>query len=168
MNRVLTSICVFAIFITACGPKPPARTASNPQPLSNDERQRIVETAERYLDTPYRHRGQSASGFDCSGFIYSIYLEAVRLRLPRSTRELYNCTRPINVDDARPGDLIFFSIKGGTRPDHVGLYINDLDFIHSSKTKGVTISNLSDQYYRRKFLSARRLRYELIVGDSGN
>jgi cell wall-associated NlpC family hydrolase len=166
MNRVFSLIFLSAIFIAACGPKPPARTDGYPQPLSDDERRQIVETAERYLETPYRHRGQTPSGFDCSGFIYSIYLEAISLRLPRSTRDLYNCTRSVNIDDARPGDLIFFSIKDGLRPDHVGLYLDDLDFIHSSKSRGVTISNLSDQYYRRKFLSARRLRYELIVGDS--
>jgi probable lipoprotein NlpC len=165
--RYLSILTVLtALFIGACGPKPAVRTDNYSEPLSENERQQIIETAESYLETPYRHHGQDASGFDCSGFVYSIYLEAINLRLPRSTKELYQCTRPININDARPGDLIFFSIKGNAQPDHVGLVVDNLDFIHSSKSKGVTISNLSDQYYHRKFLSARTLRYELIVGDT--
>lgn len=158
-------IIIAAIMIGGCGPKPLLRIDNNPQPLTNKERSRIIETAESYIDTPYRHRGQDASGFDCSGFVYNVYLEAIDLRLPRTTKELYDISRPINVKDARPGDFIFFSIKGNSRPDHVGLMISNDEFIHSSKSKGVTISYLDDQYYRRKFISARTLRYELLVGD---
>jgi len=151
------------LIIGGCGPKPSARIENSPQPLTKKERNRIIEIAESYIDTPYRHHGQDASGFDCSGFVYNVYLEAIDLQLPRSTKELFEVSRPININDARPGDFIFFSIKGNARPDHVGLMIKSDEFIHSSKSKGVTISYLDDQYYRRKFLSARTLRYELIV-----
>jgi len=154
-----------AVLLIGCGPKPPAGDNYN-QPLTTKERDRIIETAESYLDTPYKHRGQDIRGFDCSGFVYSVYLEAIDLQLPRSTRELYEVSRTINVNDARPGDFIFFSIRENTRPDHVGLMINSRQFIHSSKSKGVTVSYLDDQYYRQKFLSARTLRYELIVGKN--
>jgi probable lipoprotein NlpC len=157
---------LMALLIGACGPKPQVVQNDRGEPLDDNERQQLIETAESYLDTPYRRHGEDASGFDCSGFVYNVYLEAINMRLPRSTKELYQCTRPINISDARPGDLIFFSIKGNARPDHVGLMINEHDFIHSSKSKGITISNLADKYYRRKFLSARTLRYELIVGDN--
>jgi probable lipoprotein NlpC len=165
--RYFASLAILmALLIGGCGPKPAVRDENYARPLTEKERRQIIETAENYLDTPYRHHGQDASGFDCSGFVYNVYLESIDLQLPRSTKELFEVSRPINVADARPGDFVFFSIRGNARPDHIGLMLNNQEFIHSSKTKGVTISYLDDQYYRRKFLSARTLRYELIVGDS--
>jgi cell wall-associated NlpC family hydrolase len=162
--RILFLLASVAFF-SACGPKPPIQQNAGNQPLTREERQAIVETAKHYLDTPYKYTGLNSDGFDCSGFVYSVYLEAISLRLPRSTKELYTCTRPINLNNARPGDLIFFSIRGKGRPDHVGLYLENSDFIHSSKSKGVVISTLNDDFYGKKFLSARRLRPELIVSD---
>lgn len=165
--RYLASLLILIAFATGgCGPKPTIRDNNAAQPLTKSERERIIEVAESYIDTPYRQNGQDASGFDCSGFVFNVYLESIDLRLPRSTRELFEVSRPVNVNDARPGDFVFFSIKGNTRPDHVGLIVNSQEFIHSSKSKGVTISYLDDKYYRRKFLSARTLRHELIVGDN--
>ncbi|NLI14966.1 MAG: C40 family peptidase [candidate division Zixibacteria bacterium] len=166
MRYFVSLLIMGVVMITGCGPKPSARIHNNPRPLTSEERDRIIETAESYIDTPYRRRGQNPSGFDCSGFVYNVYLEAIDLELPRSTKELFEVSRPINVNDARPGDFIFFSINGNARPDHVGLIINREEFIHSSKSKGVTISYLKDQYYRRKFLSVRTLRYELIAGNN--
>lgn len=164
--RYYGSLLILTAFIVSgCGPKPFTRIDNDPKPLTTRERNQIIETAESYINTPYRHRGQDASGFDCSGFVYNVYLEAIDLRLPRSTRGLFEASRPVNVRDARPGDLIFFSIKGNAKPDHVGLMINREEFIHSSKSRGVTISYLEDQYYRGRFISVRTLRYELIVGD---
>jgi hypothetical protein len=49
---------------------------------------------------------------------------------------------------------VFFR-RGGTR--HVGIYLGDDEFIHASASRGVTISNLDEDYYRRYYWTARRI-----------
>jgi len=165
-RRPIIILLTFLLFV-ACGTKPSIGPPAKGQPLTKEERRAIIQTARHYLDTPYRFNGIGADGFDCSGFVYSVYLEAIHLQLPRSTNELYKCTRPINLKNAKPGDLVFFAIRSGGRPDHAGVFMENFDFIHSSKSRGVIISTLDDIFYRQKLLSVRRLRSELIVGDNG-
>lgn len=56
------------------------------------------------------------------------------------------------------GDLVFFATKkGGNRVGHVGIYMGDGEFIHSSSSRGVIVSNLSEPYYTSHFHSAGRV-----------
>ncbi len=114
--------------------------------LEKSMRQRIVETALKYIGVPYVWGGTSPSGFDSSGFIGFVFREH-GIDLPRVSFDIYNAGKPITKDELLPGDLVYFQ---GYRPgpSHGSIYIGDGKFIHSPSTGGtVSIANLNDPYY---------------------
>jgi len=118
----------------------------------------IVEEAYRWIGTPYKYGGQSRRGTDCSGLVVEVYSKVAGLKLPRSSREQQSWCRRISRAALHAGDLVFFASKaGGSRVGHVGIYIGDNRIIHASGSRGVIISNLSEDYYRRHFYSAGRV-----------
>lgn len=152
---------VIALFLLdGCSASP--RFCKQSVALSEAQRQSIKSIAMSYLGAPYRYGGQSKRGFDCSGLICHIYYEATGVRLPHSTKEHYKSSFEIHPKEAVAGDLVFFAIDGGY-PDHVGLMLNKKDFIHASKSRGVIISSLDEKYYRKRFLSIRRLKEDLMM-----
>jgi cell wall-associated NlpC family hydrolase len=65
-------------------------------------------------------------------------------------------SRPLQLDEARVGDLVFFSVAG--KVSHVGIYLGDHRFVHAPSTgRTVTIASLRQPYYQRHFLRAGRL-----------
>jgi cell wall-associated NlpC family hydrolase len=60
------------------------------------------------------------------------------------------------VEALRPGDVLGFSAVIGGEATHVGLYVGDGEFIHSS-TRGVRVSDLRDPYWQQHFIAARRM-----------
>jgi cell wall-associated NlpC family hydrolase len=123
----------------------------------------VVEVALEAVGTPYRWGGAGASGFDCSGLIRFAYGE-FGIELPRISRDQINVGASVEVDveSLRPGDVLGFSAEVGGAVTHVGLYIGDGEFIHSS-TSGVRISNLREPYWQRHFIAASRM----VQGPSG-
>jgi SH3-like domain-containing protein len=98
----------------------------------------ILKTAKTFMGTTYLWGGTSIKGVDCSGFVKTVYfLNGVILARDASQQVLYGQEVPINNEfDFNPGDLVFFgrSAKDGKpeRVTHVGLYLGDSEFIHSS------------------------------------
>lgn len=105
--------------------------------------------------TPYRFGGNTMRGIDCSGFVKHMYTALFSLNVPRSSREFANVGHRIHKDELQPGDLIVFSRR--TTPSHVGIYIGNNKFIHSSRNKGVSMADLDQRYWKRAYLMARRL-----------
>ena len=63
----------------------------------------------------------------------------------------------VDKDNLQLGDLVFFGYSG-TSVTHVGLYIGDGQMIHASTyNTGVIISDLSDSYYTRMYVGAKRI-----------
>jgi hypothetical protein len=58
-------------------------------------------------------------------------------------------------DQLQAGDIVSFATGGGSRVSHVGVYIGDNKFIHSSSSRGVRIDTLTG-YYAKRFVNARR------------
>lgn len=140
---------------------PPVTTGkySLPDPPSaREERfQRMVQAIKTYLGTPYRYGGASRNGIDCSGLVMNVYQKALGLRLPHSTTGLAQLGVPVSVRGLVFGDLLFFQIGNATDVSHVGIYLYDTKFVHSSR-RGVVISDFSqDAYYRKNFFEARRI-----------
>lgn len=134
---------------------PPARHV----PGSNvAEREAIIASARRMLGVPYRYGGASpATGFDCSGLVQYAYRNA-GIRVPRTTGEQYRASLLLPRHALQPGDVIFFHLRGTSRVSHVGIYLGDGRFIHAPSTgKKVSVSELSDPYWRRRFTSGGRL-----------
>jgi cell wall-associated NlpC family hydrolase len=128
------------------------------RPRPSDEgglRASLVETAEGYLGVPYLFGGTTARGFDCSGLTGAVY-RLNGLRLPRSSEEQFEAGSPVDLDEARPGDLLFFATEGGRRVSHVGLYLGHGTFIHApSEGRTICEDRLDERYYRKAFVGAR-------------
>lgn len=112
----------------------------------------LTRNAMRFIGTPYVFGGTSPSGFDCSGYVQHVFA-MLGIHLPRTAdAQFYAGARPTN--GVRAGDLVFFeTYEPG--PSHVGIYIGNGKFIHSS-SHGVRISRLVDSYWAARYLGAKR------------
>jgi len=110
-----------------------------------------------FIGTPYRAGGTSISGTDCSGFVYAIFQKSLGITLPRSSSEMFTIGEPVESGPLLFGDLVFFRQSVNTGISHVGIYIAQGNFVHTSSSKGVTVSKLTEKYYRTRFAGARRV-----------
>jgi cell wall-associated NlpC family hydrolase len=110
----------------------------------------------RWIGTPYRMGQSSRKGTDCSGFVSVVYKNIYGKELARSSAAMLqlNC-RPVKAPaKLREGDLVFFhTTKNSKRPSHVGIYLKDRKFAHSSTSRGVIISSLDEPYYLNRWIS---------------
>ncbi|NHN33279.1 C40 family peptidase [Paenibacillus agricola] len=107
------------------------------------------------IGTPYKWGGTSKdTGFDCSGFILTVFNQ-FGIDLPRTSKSQASIGEKVAKADLRPGDLVFFNIDG-KGISHAGIYVGDGKFAHSASNKGVSISKLSDSYYAKRYVTARR------------
>lgn len=120
----------------------------------------LINVASDNLGTGYRVGGITPAGFDCSGLMYSTF-KKFDITLPRSSYEMAEAGKQIDIDKAKKGDLIFFINRGQHRINHVGMIVeingDEIKFIHSSTTGGVMISSLKESYYERTFKQINRI-----------
>lgn len=115
----------------------------------------FFEAIEKWWGTRYRYGGANEKGIDCSAYAGTIIHQVYGLVLPRTAREQYaNCIK-LDKEQLQQGDLVFFNTRGGI--SHVGIYIGNGYFTHASTSIGVTINNLSETYWSKKFIGGGRL-----------
>lgn len=120
----------------------------------------VVDYALQFQGVPYSYGNASPEkGFDCSGFVKYVY-DQNGIHLPRTVREMSNALTPVPNENIHSGDLVFFNTSGGDSASHVGIYTNSNNFIHapSSRTGKVVVSSLNNNYWRERFIDARRPR----------
>jgi murein DD-endopeptidase len=144
--------CIVALLLFGCIAAPPARRIEGYSSAVGDK---AADTALTMLGRPYKYKGDSPSGFDCSGLVRYSYLSA-GMDVPHSTSSLRIHTRPVSPRDMRKGDLLFFN-ESGKKYSHVGIYIGNDLFVHAPSTgKTVRKDSLDDSYWKKHFLGARR------------
>jgi peptidoglycan DL-endopeptidase LytE len=121
-------------------------------------REQLVIAGFNYLGVRYRWNGTSEKrGFDCSGLVQRLY-SLFSIDIPRSSREQFKIGEKIARAALQVGDLVFFSSRGGKIPTHVGIYIGGEQFLHAaSRAKKVMVSNLTEEWYSKRFIGARRI-----------
>lgn len=114
---------------------------------------KVVALAYRQLGTPYRYGGMQEGGFDCSGFVCYVYLNAVGKKLPHNAKMQSRYVQLYDLKQLEKGDLVFFDTSGKGRINHVGIYLGNGKFIHASSGKayGVTVSDLRKGFYKKAF-----------------
>jgi len=116
---------------------------------------KMAELAMSLLGIDYVYGGTTTKGFDCSGFIYYI-AKQYGYDLPHNSGRQSKLGTKVDKADLQLGDLVFFG-PGGT-VNHVGMYLGDGVFIHSSSGGDcVKLNNLSDNYYSKYYITARRV-----------
>jgi len=115
----------------------------------------LLEHIDGWYGTRYRYGGTTRSGVDCSAFVQAIYLSAFAVSLPRTARDQYRQSRIISATEMKTGDLVFFNTTGGI--SHVGIYLQNNKFVHASTSYGVTVSDMFDPYYVKRFIGIGRI-----------
>jgi cell wall-associated NlpC family hydrolase len=117
----------------------------------------IINTAKELLDTRYIYGGTTTNGFDCSGYIQYVFNQHdISLQRTAAQQYTYNGTS-VAKSDLQPGDLVFFS-SSSQSVGHVGMYVGDGQFIHSSSGAGkVIITSLNTSYYVSHYVGAKRV-----------
>ena len=136
-----------------------ASTRVAPLDEVTDLRKTLVDLAMTLRHIRYVRGGRDPStGFDCSGFVRYVFAHAVGLHLPSNSAAQFLAGLKVNRKDMQPGDLVFFRTAGRRgRISHVGIYIDNGQFIHSpSHGQTVRVDNLADAYWARHFAGAKR------------
>jgi cell wall-associated NlpC family hydrolase len=146
-------VALLALAVGGCGPKPIHRVASEPDVHATTG---ALETAARpWLGTGYRYGGQDAEGIDCSAFAQEM-LRPFGVELPRTVKAQRGCGKPVMLEAIRPGDLVFFRLES-SRVNHVGIVLDPRRFVHASRSRGVVVDQLDNDYFRRRLVEVRRV-----------
>lgn len=124
----------------------------------------LLDYAHNFTGTRYRIGGKTPAGFDCSGFTGYVF-RRFGYALGASSRDQYRNGVSIDLEETKPGDLIFFSgrARSKTTVGHVGIVVDNdpvtgrVSFIHSSCTGGVRVDHTFDPYYSSRLIGARRI-----------
>ena len=139
--------------------KPAKALEDSPKPETSPNQKKVVRTLiaqyDEWANTRYQLGGLSKQGIDCSGFVHVTFQSKFQKSLPRTTEQLAVNGQPVASHQLAPGDLVFFRISPSVR--HVGIYLEDNRFLHASKSKGVIISNMQDEYWRSHYWQSRRI-----------
>ena len=164
---VLTAACASSGATPRPFPTPGASTAPAPGSSaaapSTDEappaqlaEATLIDTALGLRGVAYRNGGSDPNGFDCSGFTQYVFAQH-GITLPRDTREQFQVGEKVKLKDVKTGDLVFFHTVA-TGVSHVGIALNDDEFVHAPSTAGVVrVEHLSSAYWSKRFIAARRV-----------
>jgi len=155
VNRLHRAITLLALLLagTAC-----SKTVLDPRdyamPVETPTGGRgatVARIATAYLGAPYAWSGSSPSGFDCSGLVSYVY-GRVGISIPHNAAQQYRFGTPVSRGQLIPGDLVFFD-----HLRHNGIYLGNGRFVHATTPGGVKIARLDDDWFRQRWVGARRL-----------
>lgn len=125
----------------------------------SDERKKVIEISHEWIGTPYMYaHSEKGIASDCSGMVVSVFEEAVAKKLPRNSEKQAEFCNKIREEEVKPGDLVFFATGNDlNKISHVGIMLNQEDFIHVSSSKGTCISTIKTPYYSSRLRSFGRV-----------
>lgn len=166
-SKIITLVASL-LLATLVYAEPAAEPAMDGQVQSNESKTKdqsvftlsrdIILNALTNLGVQYKWGGESVeTGFDCSGFVRSVFIKAVGITLPRTAMEMSRVGTPVQLSDLLPGDLIFFKNARGNFA-HVGIYLGMNRFVHAPQTgSAIQIEDLNNQSYLKRFTGGRRI-----------
>jgi cell wall-associated NlpC family hydrolase len=138
-----------------------ASSCASKRKVSGEPFNRVIQTARTYTGTPYKYGGTTRSGMDCSALVYHSFY-SVGVTMPRISADQAKMGQSIKTKDIQQGDVLFFATsRRKNRVTHAGIVTEtskgDVRFIHSSTSLGVSEDFLSNNYWSKAFLFARRI-----------
>lgn len=128
---------------------------------SSEIRDALLAHYSSWVGTRHKLGGTDTDGVDCSSFIQTLFQDRFQTSLPRSSREQMALGERVEVNNLKSGDLLFF--RTGPTRSHVGVYVGNNQFLHVSTRAGVEIAKLFSPYWKRNFITARRLGAESLI-----
>ena len=150
----------------------------NPQKLSQ-----LESVSKSLIGVPYVWGGTNPKkGMDCSGYTQYV-MKQLGYNIPRVSKDQSKYGTLVSRKSLLPGDLLFFDttnprdkndiktptqelqhayeVENGYKPvtvSHVGIYLGNGVMIHASSGDGIiTYADLSSNYYKNRFINARRV-----------
>lgn len=165
-KRLLSFFVLTLLLSAGCNLLKP-RTSSSHPPATKPKtdtgtaslRRNVVNYGQKFVGTKYHYAGTSPNtGFDCSGFT-SFVMKEFNIRVSPASSKQATEGRPVPLDRAQPGDLIFFG-EDAKHIQHVALLVRrsseGLTCVHSTTSRGVIVENVSkSSYWKPKILFAR-------------
>jgi lipoprotein Spr len=131
---------------------------TTPDSLSNIELYRFID---KWMYTPYKYGGNDEKGIDCSGFVQRLLNDVYKIPVPRTSAQQFFTKNVEPFHDGHffaEGDLLFFRTVADQPISHVGMYLHNRMFINASTSSGVSLANLDDPYWKKRFVAAGRLK----------
>lgn len=131
---------------------------SDREPFDDETVEALISEAERYLGMPYTFGGTPPSSFDCSAFVCWVFSNSGVHDLPRTTAQgIYDQCGSVSREDAKPGDIIFFTgtYDAGRPVTHVGIYVGDGKMIHCGDP--IKYASINTPYWQSHFYGFGRL-----------
>ncbi len=147
---ILLALCALVAALSGCASSSRVRVSAPPAIRS------ALDKAQDLIGTPYCGAGMTPDCFDCSGFVLYC-LQNITPVLPRTSSELFARGTSVDRSDLQPADLVFFATGKNGSVNHVGIYLSDGRFVHSSTSSGVVVSSLSEPYWDKRWKGARRV-----------
>lgn len=134
-----------------------AATAKLAGHVDGHAREALMSFAMKLRDIRYNRGGRApATGFDCSGFVRYVFMHSIGLDLPTNSASQFLAGLKVKRNEMKTGDLVFFRTRGKAI-SHVGIYIDNGQFIHSpSAGKTVRVDSLNEAYWSKHFAGAKR------------
>ncbi|MDV6344356.1 C40 family peptidase [Nitrosomonas sp. Is37] len=162
-TKNIVILFIYACLITGCGSIGKKETNFSEQPnIQNDDKTSshsikniLYENYRKWQGVRYRLGGLSQDGIDCSGLVHVVYKKGLGKELPRTASQQSRLGKIISKNDLKSGDLIFF--RTSKRLNHVGIYLENRKFIHASRSRGVTISRLDNNYWKSRYWKSVRI-----------
>jgi LysM repeat protein len=117
--------------------------------------------AVKHQRKPYKTGAEGPYAFDCSGFTRYCYKQ-IGIDLKRSSKEQAENGKKVRQKKLKEGDLIFFKGSSGKEINHVGIVYKkksgkNFEFIHASTSSGIIIESNETEYFRKRYVTARRV-----------
>jgi cell wall-associated NlpC family hydrolase len=144
----IASVLILLFLMSSCGSSKKATRVITIQDKLEIEYQ-------KYKGIPFKYGGTTKRGFDCSGFVNAVYFNAFNIDLPRTTTLMSKQGEKKSKSNLKPGDLVFF--RPSRKYMHMGIYVGDGQFMHSSTSKGIIKSKLNNLYWKNKYRFSRRI-----------
>ncbi|HEY4092012.1 MAG TPA: C40 family peptidase [Luteibacter sp.] len=134
-----------------------AATARLAGHVDGHAREALLSFAMKLRDIRYHRGGRTpTAGFDCSGFVRYVFAKSIGLDLPTNSASQFLAGLSVKRTEMKTGDLVFFRTRGKAI-SHVGIYIDNGQFIHSpSAGKTVRVDSLNEAYWSKHFAGAKR------------
>lgn len=124
-----------------------------------ESRTKLINNINDWLGTRYRYGGKSGRGIDCSGFTSTVLTSSMGKLFVGSSKLQAQHVERVELDELQFGDLMFFTGRNrrSGKVGHVGIYIGNGVFAHSSTGRGVIYTHISEGYYKDRFLFGGRI-----------